>query len=349
MNKPTIREIAKGINRGFKGRLRFISGKWFYDGVESKFEIDNLYRFFDRNESKYDLNHWFDLISSREKFKEFCDIYIKLYGESGDWLESELISEAKKINDCQLKPLAFPMNEKQLMIINYLLRHDEEKCIILTGIGGSGKSTFGNIICQIFGDVAHVSLSNLSNPFSLEAAVKHRLIYSDELDSEQLSNGVLKMLFSNQCIQVQAKGQDPYETKCQSAFLFCCNNPPRIDITDTGLLRRIMYYSMNEKIKNPDKTLNSKKYEREDLINFVAHALRTDMTNFENAFRDESRYNLLKNNSVYILRKLNTYTLYKSACEAKGLKAYSEPNWYNIKCLMLEWRGDCINNPVENE
>ena len=263
-------------------------------------------------------------------------MFIALYGESGDWLELPIVGEAR--HQKELKPLCFPLNTEQLMIINrLLLGQNEEVAFICTGVGGSGKSTFLNIVKQIFdNDVAACTLSDLSG-FNISEAVSHRLIASDELASDELNNGLLKSIISRQCIQVNPKNQTPYQTKCQSALFFCCNEAPKIDLDDTGMLRRIIYYKMNEKIKNPDRTLNHKEWTHEDLVNIVAHAIQLDTTDWKKKFEEDTHYYLLKNNSVWRFRDKIIYTDYVKECNIAHLKPFSEPKWSSIKALISEW------------
>jgi len=300
--------------------VRFISGKWFTKQSEIK-----------------DINKYFARIGTFEspkQVKDAVEMFVLLYGEDGEWLEMPIVTDAKKQE--KLYPLAFPLTKEQLMIIRIMIEGKEEAMFICTGIGGSGKSTFLNIIRQIYSeDCSAVTLDCLSG-FNLAEAVKHRLIASDELASGDLDNGALKTIISKQPIQVNGKFQIPCQIKAQSALFFCCNNPPRVDIDDSGLLRRIYYYSRNEKIKNPDLSLKSKHYTPMELQNIVAHALRTDITNWRKTFENDTREYLSKWNSVRI-SGADDYATYISDCKGKGLKAYSEPRWQNILKLFKEW------------
>lgn len=322
MAKITQRQITLDIYNITKGKLKFISGKWFYD----KTEIKDI--------RKYILSSY--AISSINELDGVIEMYKIMYGETGVWPELPIIEKARNLKE--LKPLCYPLNNKQLKIINYLLRHDEEVFFILTGVGGSGKSTFGNIICKIFdNDTASLNLSDLSDDFKLASGIDKRLIYSTEINSDEINNGVLKQLFSNEEITVNPKYQQPYKARCQSAFFFNCNKNPKLDLSDTGMLRRILYYSMNTKIKNPDPTLNKKEWTEEDLVNIVAHALKVDMTDWKKDFEEETRYNLIKDNSVYRFKYVTEYKEYDKKCRESNLKPFSEPNWENIRDLLAEW------------
>lgn len=304
--------------------LEFISGKWFY----KKETVKDIDRF---------LLKLAPSLCSVDELQKLQDAFIMLHGDPhGDWYPLPIIEEAR--NQKELKPLCYPLNQKQLIIINYLLRHDEEVFFILTGVGGSGKSTFANIICQIFDrDMASLNLSDLSDDFKLATGVGKRLIYSDELNSDDINSGQLKQLFSGQMLTVNPKHERPYQTRFQSAFFFNCNIVPRLDICDSGMMRRILYYGMNERIKNPDPTMNTRSWTHDDLVNIVAHALSQDMTDWRKHFEKETRQYLVENNSVYICKTEYRYCDYVKVCKEKGLKPFSEPKWQNIRKLLSEW------------
>ena len=327
MKKRPIAERCDWLYENLKGKFEFIAGKWFLD----KKEIKNIDKFI----SKID-----EIITSAEDIRKIKEFYRIKYGnETGKWYELPIIAEAEEqLKKGELKPLCYPLNDKQLTIINYLLRHDEEVCFILTGVGGSGKSTFANIICQVFdNDKANISLNELAHDFKLAEAIDKRLIYSTEIDSDEINAGKIKQLISNECITINPKHETPYQARCQSALFFNCNINPKLNLSDTGMLRRFLYYSMDEKIKNPDKTLNKKEYTHEDLVNIVAHALNVDMTDWQKKFEKETRYNLLKDNSVYKFREYDNYDRYKTKCVNANLKPFSEPKWLDIRKLMDEW------------
>lgn len=321
MNKSKI-PAAAWAEMLKRKNIEFISGKWFLDKKEIK-DID-----------KFALSTFgFENVKQKD---DALDYFRQAFGTSGVWYDLPIIEEAKAAD---LRPLCYPLNQKQLKIINYLLRHDEEVFFILTGVGGSGKSTFANIICQIFeNDTAPLNLSELSEPFMLATAAAKRLIYSDEINSDEINGGKIKQLISNQEITVNPKNKSPYKTRIQAAFFFNCNIPPRLDLADSGMMRRILYYGMNEKIKKPDKTLNHRTWTHEDLVNIVAHALSVDMTNWRDDFEDDTRNYLVKNNSVFMFKDCEKYPEYVTKTRESGLKPFSEPKWAEIRKLLKEWQ-----------
>ncbi|MBQ0097972.1 MAG: hypothetical protein KBS62_03425 [Oscillospiraceae bacterium] len=325
--KATIRQRVVAFHNLMKGDLDFISGKWFYQQNELK----NPQRFFLQNMTD---------IASTTDLESVMDMYVAMFGEDGIWYDSSIIRDARL--QTEARKLCFPLTLQQLKIIRKLIDNDEELCFICTGVGGSGKSTFLNIVRQIFdNDCSSCSLSDLSG-YNLAEALKYRLIASDELSADDLDNKSIKTIISKQQLQVNPKFEKPYQMKCQSRLFYCCNIPPRIDLDDTGMLRRIVYYEMDKKIDNPDPTLNRKEWKREDLVNICAIALHLDMTDWYKDFEQSTHYYLLKNNSVYRFKSKTTYGEYASACYQAGLKAYAEPKWVTIKSLIQEWGMDKV-------
>lgn len=305
-------------------KVSFLAGKWFLGNEE----IPNVNRYLYKNPDF--------LITSSKELEEAKSVFMDVYGNPmGWWPENPIIEEARHVEP---GPLAFPLDNKQLMIINRLLDGKSEYMYILTGIGGSGKSTFGNIVRQIFGnDCASLNLSDLCDGFMLAQGVGKRLIFSDELNTGDLKNNIVKTLISKQCITVNPKYGHTFDARWQGNMLFSCNRPPKLDLSDSGLLRRICYYSMNKKIAHPDPTMKDREYSHSDLVNFVAHALRLETENwFELNFEQDTHEVLMSRNSVHLCNA-EIYPLYRSACIAKGYSPFAEDKWQDIHDLFEEW------------
>lgn len=231
-----------------------------------------------------------------------------------------------------------------MIIINRLLYHrrdGDRNLFITTGIGGSGKSTFLNIIRQLHNnDCANSNLSDLSNEFIFAEAVSHRLICSDELASGELDLPRLKVLASHERATVNPKFKTPYETQTQSNCFWCCNSVPKLDITDSGMLRRIVFYERNTKIENPDTSLSHKVYSRDELAIIATKAKEyEDDKWFENNFEKETHKYLMKSNSVYLCWA-DDYQAYRVNCNIKGYRPFAEEKWKEIYDLFEGWKAE---------
>lgn len=323
MKSEVVLAMAKNVLQNYD----IISGKIFKKGTSQ--EIQNMLRILIET---YQIK--------RKDAEELLD-HVMVFNEPGDWPRLDILKEA--ISSPQKNELVFPLSKKQLIIINRLLFHPkEEYMFIMTGIGGSGKSTYLNIIKQLFqNDVSPCSLSDLTNEFNVAEAVKHRLIASDELARGELNLPIVKQLVSKQMIHCNPKNRTPYDVKSQSSLVYCCNKAPKLDVTDTGILRRIVYFEMNKKIKNPDPSMKDKEYTKEDLMDIVraAYALESKWENEDwfDYFRTDTHKYLMKDNSVYLCSDCITYDEYVQLAREKGLKPYAEPSWIEISDLFKEW------------
>lgn len=343
-----------------KSNIEFISGKFFYN----KKEIKNI----DKYIGRVYYNECNKLINERD-LKYFKNGIIN-NPNSDDrefWYRPTIIDEAMEQYEEGYVPkeLPFPLEDKQLLIIYILLFHPElEVCFITTGIGGSGKSTFLNIIKQLFdNDVSSTPVADLTNPFILAEALKHRLIASDEIGSGELSLPVLKTIISKQTLQVNEKFGATYTTRAQSALFWSCNQAPKLDISDTGILRRIIYYSRNQVIENPDPKLKDKKFTHQELIDFIIYSYylvnehydENNIYAWKEIFKKETNTYLIGTNSVGLFYKfvrteelkgfgniIPAYTSYKEFCSQNGYKAFSRHKYDEI----LEW---IMNNYCDEE
>lgn len=340
--------LARVIAQCEKSGITFKSGKYFSKDTEIRYPNNYIKKIFNRDSA---------LSAYTPTIKDFDEIkgQIKTYSEelSPYWPELEIVREAKTLGPIiEDSNAPFTLDTKQLIILNILLYHpNEEVMFITTGIGGSGKSTYLNIVKQLFdSDYASIPLSELTG-FMVAEAVKSRLICSDELGKGDLDTKILKTLISKQPLDVNPKYGIPFKAKCQSSLFYCCNKAPRIDVTDTGILRRIIFYERNTKILNPDRTLNSKTYTRDELLWFARRAL--DFEKVYDHWRDyfilETHKYLMKDNSVYINIEYDNYLDYKFNCNQMGLKAYSEPNWQEIRDLFQYWIQEDQNLSITSE
>lgn len=334
-----------------KSNIDFISGKFFYE----KNEIKNI----DKYLGKIYYNHCHKMVNERDlKYMKNGLINNPLSEDQDFWPRPKIIDEAMELmaEGYNPKQIPFPLDDKQLLILYILLFHPEQEAFfITTGIGGSGKSTYLNIIRQLFdNDVSSTPLGDLGEPFILAEALKHRLIASDELGKGEVDLPVIKTIVSKQKIQVNEKFGSTYTTQSQSALFFCCNKAPKLDITDTGILRRIVYYSRNSKILNPNPTFKSKIYTHEDLVDFVIYAYKVgewiykddDIDAWKEWFKLETNVYLCNSNNVGLfykeckrkgmLRDVESYKNYRDYCYDNGYKPYNRQNYDEILIWVKE-------------
>ena len=337
MKQPLRQDIVDLI---IADNYQYISAKYFRKDEEIK-NIDKYLTKVIRAREGY--------ICVDSDLKEIKTLIMNFSDENKLWPELPLVKKARQLGPINEKiTLPFSLTRKQLIIINRLLFHPEdERMFITTGKGQTGKSTFLNIIKQLFNnDYSSASVGDLSNGFIVAEAVKHRLICSDELGKGDLDTKILKQLASKQPLTINPKNSPPHEIISQSALFWCCNLVPKIDASDSGLLRRIVYYERNTKINNPDPTLNKKIFTEDELLLIARRALAYDSPTWFDEFKKETYLNIMKNNSVYLTWEAINYSDYRELCLKKGLKAYSEPNYYTLKNLFTDWINE-IKDPMD--
>lgn len=326
MSKASVASRVEAWHDHMQTKIEWHSGKWFIAGDE----IRDIKRYMVRIPELQ--------ISSADDLQKLIDYYIVRYGQEDLWPPLTIIQEAKdRIAEGKVKDMVFPLTEKQLLIIRILLDGNEERMFIATGRGGTGKSTFLNIIRQIYGnDFSACPLSEMTG-YNLTEALKHRIVASDELSADDLDSRALKTIISRQPVQLNGKYERPVQIVAQSALFYCCNRPPRIEVDDTGILRRIVYYEMDSVITNPDPEKQKHVYTHDELVDIVAHAYMVDKTNWFDKFKEETRKYIKATNSVWIHKSAPTYAEYKERCRDSGLHPYSLPRYEKIRDIFREW------------
>ena len=335
-------------------QLVYLSGKWFILGTKE--EIKDTLQYILKSDIYLDISQRALFLGNVRNINDILDwlenykIYPFEYNDKfGSWYPLKLTREVLSVSKddyttttlkCSevVKNLPYKLFKKEIYIINRLLFHPEDEIIYLIyGVGGSGKSTFLNIIKQMFeNDVAPCSIDDLSNDFQLAEACKHRLICSDEINTSNFNNGKLKILASKQLVNLNPKNKTPYDIKSQSALIFATNKVPYLDISDTGIIRRILFYSKNKKIEKPDSRFQNYKFSHEELFSLAFTSYIMESSEWRLLFQKETHELLMKNNSVF-LAQTNDYEVYKNFCYKKGYKPFSENNFFDIKMIFDEW------------
>jgi putative DNA primase/helicase len=126
------------------------------------------------------------------------------------------------------------------------------KAFILTGIGANGKSTFLDMLKSMLGEENYSSLDlkELSEKFQNAELFGKLANIGDDIDSEYIPNvAVFRKLVTGERIQVQKKGQDPFEFNNYAKMLFSANNIPRLGGAKESysIMRRLVIIPFNAK------------------------------------------------------------------------------------------------------
>lgn len=130
------------------------------------------------------------------------------------------------------------------------------KFFIYQGGGGTGKSTFQDLIVKMVSESnrSRVSLDKMDQDYYL-AMLMSKLVNIDDdaVDGRVLENtGRFKSLVTGNEITVRQIFREPITFKPFVTPMFSCNKLPRILDKTSGLYRRLVIIELNNKVENPD-------------------------------------------------------------------------------------------------
>lgn len=330
-------EVRRIVSDMFAKNIEWRSGKWYY-------KTNEIYSI-----SRY-LFKIYNSINTMRDIDNVTSMFIDQYGEAeADWYDTTVVRDAKKLLEGSesLPELPVTLDEKQLKFINRVLLPKDDHMYIVTGRGGTGKSTFINIVRQLFdnNDVVTLDLDDLSNGFMLAGAAGKRLIVSEELSDTVERNTKLKQIVSREPIKISPKFERTRDVRMQASLLFACNVPPKFDLSDNnGMGRRVVYYRMDKPIENPDINIKDKVLTHEERVIIAAHALSLDMSDWFEDFKQDTYECLCETNSVYLYSNREfkdcsdaEYISYADKCRECGASPQSKERWERTKKLMILW------------
>lgn len=123
----------------------------------------------------------------------------------------------------------------------------EQAVFMLTGPGGTGKSTFLESIQGVIGNYAYplpfeVFLANQggNKKFSLANVEKMRMVVCEESsEGKRFSSDLVKLVTGGTPIEAEAKNKQPFAFVPKFKVWFVTNDPPWVSDTDTGFWRRM--------------------------------------------------------------------------------------------------------------
>lgn len=132
-----------------------------------------------------------------------------------------------------------------------------EKFVICKGEGGTGKSTYMNLLHKMVGgdtNCSHIGLADFDKDYYLASTVGKLVnIDDDVVDGKTLENtGRFKSIISGNIISVRQIYKEVMDFVPYITCIFSCNRLPRIMDKTSGLYRRMILIELNNKVANPD-------------------------------------------------------------------------------------------------
>lgn len=142
-------------------------------------------------------------------------------------------------------------------MVGYCLyrRNELGKAFILIGDKSNGKSTFLHVVKNMLGDrnIASLDLKELGDKFKTAELFGKLANIGDDIGDEFIANAsVFRKLVTGERVNVERKGQDPFEFNNYSKFLFSANVIPRMKDKTGAVQRRLVIVPFDAKFTPHD-------------------------------------------------------------------------------------------------
>lgn len=323
-------------------KYRYISLKWFRT-------VDNV-AVSDQEVKRYMLT--LPGVDSYEKMDQLYKTATVDMDESL-WPEIKYVTKAKELGPIEgYRTLDVDITKKQYLILTMLLLHRAEHFfVLLQGKGGTGKSTFINIVKQLFeNDTASLGLNKIRD-FEIYEVLTHRINCPSEINPNGADMDLFKSITAHDETTCRRKNSSAVTIHHpETMFLFSTNTEPVWDIGDDGVLRRAVCHLMDKKIDKPNPNVGKLILKDDELIDIIRYCLYIDqhMTfqQMKSVFDEETHEIITKRNSVRVVYEENRYSLegesydydyYQRKCSEYHLHPFNIYNFAQIKEVLIEW------------
>lgn len=188
-------------------------------------------------------------------------------------------------------------------------RNELRKCFILTGDKQNGKSTYLAMIEHLLGkeNTASLDLKELGDRFKTAELFGKLANIGDDIGDEFIPNpAVFKKLVSGNPINIERKGQNPFDFSNYSKLLFSANNIPRIKDKSGAVISRLVIIPFDAKFSPDD----------DDFDPYIKYKL----------IQDEPMQYLIRIGIEGLKRVLKNQQFTKSSKVEKSIEEYEENN-----------------------
>ena len=231
-----------------------------------------------------------------------------------------------------------------------------QKCFVIVGAAGAGKSVLLNVLNEILlgnGNVSNVSWQSLNERFkTAELFGKLANIFADLPTKNIDDNGIFKALVGEDYLTVEKKNKDPFSFQSTARLLFSCNSIPKnYGDKSEGFYRRLIIIRFTHAVpkeKRDPMLLDKFRGEADGIFRFALEGLRQVINNdyrFDETEKNRTELQQYKEDSDSVLSfvseccevKKGTETgstrlfdLYKKYCDESGMKPYSQRKFVSM-------------------
>lgn len=188
-------------------------------------------------------------------------------------------------------------------------RNELRKAFILTGEKQNGKSTYLKLISFLLGaeNITALDLGELGQRFKAAELFGKLANIGDDIGDDFIQNpAIFKKVVSGDVLNVERKGQDPFDLRNYAKFLFSANNIPRIKDKSGAVISRLVIIPFNARFTKDDP----------DFDPYIIYKLTT-----------ESAMEYLINLALAGLKRvLSRYSFTESQSVQEALQEYEENN-----------------------
>lgn len=357
-NQTNFFELAQQLHDSEKGKLYFSSNRWVLKDVlqDSFLSVRNylvdqyprLRTIIKRQSDSEELEEDLIELYLNEPFKKWPLGQYASYALSFGPLKDE---EYDKV-PAEIKNWTI----EQKIIANRIVFHagENDAFFIIQGRGGSGKSTFLNAIIQMCdSDFSVADPATDFSGFRLENTIKKRLACCDDIQGSVFNVEKIKAICTGGSVKCEKKFGSTFDVVPQCQMIFLSNPSVFLDISDSGLMRRVIWYTMDNKIKSPNMSLKAKQYLPGDLITICQYIKEVDHLynnqTWRQPFMENTHTKVLKGSSVgnFLIdpsEHIKEYREYTSYCKDNGFKPVNVLNFKKIIATVEEWEeeDECI-------
>lgn len=138
----------------------------------------------------------------------------------------------------------------------FLGRNELGKAFVLIGEKSNGKSTFLKILKVMIGieNITTLDIAQMMGKFEVAQLAGKIANLGDDIGDEFIANpSIFKSLVTGEGVNVQRKGQDPFDMYNTAKFFFTANNVPRIKDRSGAVQRRLSIIPFNAQFSSGGK------------------------------------------------------------------------------------------------